>query len=200
MKINKILISLFILTVTACGVFNSLGDFSKLKFRLSSADNITLGGININNKIRFTDLTAQEIEKLYKFVYDEKLPLSFDLYVSALNPNTGKDNLPPADIRLKSFPFKLFVDEKETISGNITNDVLITAGESQKEFVINISVDLWNFYKGNNFNNTVEPVLKYGGKEGITSHIKLVAKPVIETPAGDYEYPEEITVVDYQFN
>lgn len=200
MKIKNILITLFIIVVTACGIINTLGDFSKLKFRLSSADNVILGGIDINDKNEFMDLTAPEIEKLYKVIYNEKIPLSFDLYITVVNPNDGKENLPPADITLKSFPFKLYVDEKETISGNIKEPVTISASEKEKEFLINIAVDLWEFHKGNNFNNSVEPVLKLGGNKGITSHIKLVAKPVIETPAGDYEYPEAITIVDYQFN
>lgn len=200
MKIKIIPILLFILFITACGVFNTLGEFSKLKFRLSSADNIILGGINIDHKKEFDDLTAEEIEKLYKVVYQEKIPLSFNLNIEVLNPNSGKDNIPPADIILKSFPYKLYVNEKETISGNIKAPVTVGAGESDKTFSMKISVDLWEFYKGNNFNNTVEPVLKYGGIDGITSHLKLEVRPEIETPAGNYEYPDYITVVDYQFN
>ena len=200
MKIKIIPILLFILTITACGVLNTLGDFSKLKFRISSAENIMLGGINIDDKTEFIDLTADEIKKLYRIVYDEHVPLSFTLNVAIINPNNSKGNVSPAEIKLKSFPYKLYIEEKETITGNIKEPVLITASEEEKEFQLNISVDLWEFYKGNNFNNTVEPVLKYGGVKGITSHLKLVVKPIIETPAGDYEYPEEITVVDYQFN
>ena len=200
MKIKNLLITLFIFAIAACGVFNSLGEFSKLKFRISSADKVKLGGIDINNKIDFEDLADEEIAKLYRFVYDESVPVTFDLFVTAVNPNTGRENIPPADISLKSFPYKLFVDERETISGNIKEPVLISSSENEKEFMISIAVDLWDFYKGNNFNNTINPVLKFGGNEGIISHVKLVAKPVIETPAGEYEYPEEITVVDYQFN
>ena len=150
MKIKIILILLFILTITACGVFNTLGDFSKLKFRIGSAENITLGGINIDDKTEFIDLTADEIKKLYRIVYDEHVPLSFTLNVIALNPNNGKGDLPPANIKLKSFPFKLYIEEKETISGNISEPVLMTASEEEKEFQLNISVDLWEFYKGNN--------------------------------------------------
>ena len=33
-----------------------------------------------------------------------------------------------------------------------------------------------------------------------TSAIKLITKPVIGTPLGDLEYPDEITVVDQKFN
>lgn len=200
MKIKFILFSLIVLTAAACGISNSLGDFSKPKFRLSSAANVKLAEVDINNKSNFDDLSDEEVEYLYKVVYDEKIPLSFDLYVTVTNPNTGKENTPPADITLKSFPYKLYIEEKETVSGNVTDAVIITSSENQKEFLIKINVDLWEFYKGNNFNNTVDPVLQYGGNAGITSHVKLVAKPVIETPAGVYEFPEEITVVDYQFN
>lgn len=200
MKIKFILFSLIVLTAAACGISNSLGDFSKPKFRLSSAANVKLAEVDINNKSNFDDLSDEEVEYLYKVVYDEKIPLSFDLYVTVTNPNTGKENTPPANITLKSFPYKLYIEEKETVSGNVTDAVIITSSENQKEFLIKINVDLWEFYKGNNFNNTVDPVLQYGGNAGITSHVKLVAKPVIETPAGVYEFPEEITVVDYQFN
>jgi len=200
LKIKTILITLFIFVIASCSLLNTLGDFSKIKFRLSSADNIKLGGIDINNKSSFEDLSASEIEKLYKIVYDEKIPLSFTLYVTAVNPNDGKNNIPPADIIIKSFSYKLYIDEKETFTGNISEPVIVPASEKQIEILLNISVDLWEFYKGNNFNNSVEPILKYGGIKGITSHIKLIAKPVIETPAGEYKYPDEITIVDYQFN
>jgi len=112
LKIKHVLFSLLIFSA-ACGVANTLGDFSKPKFRLSSAANVKLAGVDINNKNNFYDLSDEEVEYLYKVVYDEKIPLSFDLYVTVLNPNSGKENTPPADIFLKSFPYKL--DRKSVV-------------------------------------------------------------------------------------
>lgn len=81
---------MFILIAAACGISNTLGDFSKPKFRLSSAANVKLAGVDINNKNNFDDLADAEVEYLYKVIYDEKIPLSFDLNVTILNPNNRK--------------------------------------------------------------------------------------------------------------
>ena len=200
MKVKYLLFLFVLVSITGCSIFQSGLNISNLKFKIDSADNLDLGGIDVNNKTGLEQFKDEEIAKLYRVVYNDKIPLSFDLYIAVFNPNDGKNDLPPTDVTLTSFPFKLFIDEKETITGNIKESILIPGNGKETIFKVSIYADMWEFFKGNNFNNSVEPVLKYGGKEGITSVLRLIAKPVISTSVGELEYPEAISIVDFKFN
>ena len=196
--LTLILLTLFL---SSCSLFKPGLNVVPLQFKLHSADSIILGGIDISKIEKLEELTDENIKNLYRVVYNEKLPLSFNLKVAVKNPNKNGDELGKAiDITLSSFPFNLYVVEKPTQSYNIKKSILVKANKDETIINIPISVDLWEFYKGNNFNNTVEPVIKYGGINGLISKIRLLAKPTIETEVGSMEYEKEISVVDYKFN
>ena len=61
-------------------------------------------------------------------------------------------------------------------------------------------MDLMKFFKDRGLESIINLALNLGGQKASTSSIKLVTKPVIGTPIGDLEYPEEITIVDQKFN
>lgn len=200
MRKNIFLIFILIISISGCSIFNTGPNITLLKFKIDSVDDVDLGGININYKTKFSDFSANDIKNLYPVVYDEKVPLSFKLNLSANNPNLPNEDLVSPDLFIKSFPYKIFINEIEMGSGNIKKQVLAIGKGSNTNFSVDIKVDFWEIVKGNNFNNSVIPILELGGKKGLTSHIKLVVKPIITTPVGDYEYPEEIIITDSKFN
>ncbi len=198
---KKIIITFcLIFFISGCGVLKTIANFQKLQFKIDSASDLTLGGIDISNITKLEQFSAVHVAALYKIVYDQKVPLSFTLNVAAKNPNDGSTGTPPSDITLKSLPFTLYIDESEYLTANIKQPVVVPGEADVTIIPIQVDIDLWEWVKGNNFNNTIKPILALGGVEGITSHIKLLTKPVIGTPIGDIQYPGDITVVDYKFN
>ena len=80
-------------------------------------------GISISDKDQLSDFNVGEILQLTTSVASGDLPVSFTLNVKASNPNDGSGGYGATDITLKSFPWKLIINDKETISGNIDGSI-----------------------------------------------------------------------------
>ncbi len=63
------------LLISSCGVYNSLMNLSKLKFKLGSVNNFKVGNITIDNKSKLSDFGALDILKLTSDVVSGKFPV-----------------------------------------------------------------------------------------------------------------------------
>ena len=173
---------------------------SRLKFKVGNVDDFKVMGISIKDKQKLTDFNPLDLIKLTSVVTKGELPVTFTLFVEAKNQNDGTGGYPATDITLKSFPAKLYIDDKLTVTGNIGSPVIVPGVGENKLIPINIDMDLMKFFKDRGLESIINLALNLGGQKASTSSIKLVTKPVIGTPIGDLEYPEEITIVDQKFN
>ncbi len=199
---KKIILFLgLIIFITSCSVFNSLMNLSKLKFKLGDVNNFKIGNTLISNKTQLKDFSTTDILKLTSQVVSGKFPVSFTVNVLAQNPNkSSTDNSGVNNISLKSFPWTLYINDKKTISGNISNPVNVPAVEDATVIPLEMQLDLLEFFKGDGLNNLVNLALSLGGQKGSSSNIKIVAEPVLGTPIGDMSYPSPLTIIDKSFN
>jgi hypothetical protein len=201
-KVTKVTILFLIigLSLTSCGVYNSIMNLSKLQYKLGSVNNFKVGNILINNKSKISDFNAVDILNLTSKVASGDFPVSFTLNVLAKNPNQNTTTSNTSEITLESFPWTLYIDGVKTISGNISNPVTVPSVKSATIIPLQISLDMLDFFKENGLSKIVNLALTLGGKNGSTSKIKIVAEPTLGTPLGRMTYPSPITIVDKTFN
>ncbi len=198
---TKLLFPVLILAVlTGCSVYNALVNISKLKFKLASVNNFQVGSIALENKSSLKDFNALDIINLTAAAASGSLPVSFTLNVEAKNPNESAGNTQATDVSLKSFPWKLVIDGKETISGNISEPVVVPGGGGTSNIPLQLNLNLIEFFGNEGFENIVNLALKLGGKGGSTANLELIAEPVLGTPIGDITYPGPLTIIDKEFN
>ena len=173
---------------------------SRLKFKLGAVNNFSVGDISLSDKNTLKDFNPLDIIKLTAVATKGELPVSFTLNVEAKNPNDGKEGYSATDITLKSFPWRLLIDEKETIKGNIGSPVIVPGKGESTVIPVQIELDLLKFFNEQGFESIMNLALSLGGKKASTSRLKMIAQPVLGTPLGDIQYPDEITIVDHQFN
>ena len=190
---------LYFMVNSGCSVFETMVNLSRLKFRLGDVNNFQLNGINISNKTRLEDINTIDLLKLSSVFASGKLPVSFTLIVEAKNPNDGTGGYPKTDATLKSFPWRLEIDGKETITGNIDNPVSVPGTGEITYVPITINMDLLKFFNDLGYESLINLVFSIGGKEGTSSRLTLMATPTVSTPLGDMKYPGELTIVDYSF-
>ena len=94
----------------------------------------------------------------------------------------------------------MLINDKETITGDISHPLEVPGVGESTVIPLNINIDLMKFFKNKNYEDIVNLVLKLSNSGGSASNLKLYAKPVIATPLGDLQYPDEITIVDNTFN
>jgi hypothetical protein len=195
-----IIVAVFITSFLAsCGVYNSLMNLSKLKFKLGSVNNFKVASISIDNKTKLSDFGTMDIVNLTSKVMSGDFPVSFTVNVLAQNPNKSSgSNI--SDISLESFPWTLYINDKKTISGNISNPVKVPAVENAITIPLEMALDLKEFFAGDGLNELINLALNLGGAKGSPSNLKIIAEPVLGTSLGNMSYPNPITIIDNSFN
>jgi len=198
-KFVFLLAAIISISTMSCSVYETFVNLSRLKFKLGQVNNFTMNGISISDKSKLSDFSTVDILRLSSAVAQGTLPVSFTLNVEAPNPNSGTGGYKRTGATLKSFPWRLLINDKETISGNIASEVSIPGTGETTPIQIQMNLDLVSFFKDNGYESLLNLALNIGGYGGSSSKLTLYAKPVVSTALGDLQYPEELKIVDYEF-
>ena len=117
----------------------------------------------------------------------------------AKNPNDGTGGYPKTDVTLKTFPWRLEIDNVETISGNIAAPVSVPGTGEVTNIPLTMSIDLIEFFGNKGYDNLINLALALGGQQGSSSKLSLYATPTVSSPLGDIKYPGEIKIVEQSF-
>lgn len=187
------------LSFSSCSVIQTFQNIARLKFKLDNINGIQLNGIPLAGKTSLQDFSATDLLSITSAVASKKLPVSFVLNVDALNPNNGTGGNPKTDVQLTKFPWKLFIDDKETITGDITSPVSVPGVGQTVIFPLKIQMDLFKFFNDKDYQGLINLVLKLKGQQSNPVSVKLVARPSVSSPIGDITYPGELTIVSQEF-
>ena len=196
---KKLLILSLIFFVSGCSVYETFVNITRLQFKLGRANNFELNGIDVTNKNKLSDFNFQDVLNISSMVSSGKLPVSFVLNVEAKNPNDGTGGYKKTNAIIKSFPWRLLIDDKGTISGNIEEPVSVPGTGEITIIPISIRMDLVQFFKDRDYESLINLALALGGKDKSSSKLTLYADPVVSTIFGDISYPGELKIVDYSF-
>lgn len=198
-KISVLLILSSLFLLYHCSIYQTMTNLSRLQFKIADVNGFQVNNIDISNKSSFKDFSPTDILSLTSLFNQGKLPVSFVLNVDAKNPNDGTGGYARTDATLKSFKWRLFIDDTETISGDIDSPVTVPGTGEVTKIPLRINIDLFQFFKNQGFDKVINLALALGGKNSTTSKITLYATPTVSTIFGDIKYPGEIKIIDTQF-
>lgn len=197
--LSAVLISLVISGIQ-CSVYESFTNLSRLQFKVGAVDGFQINGVSISNKSKLSDFNPMDLLSLSSAFAQGSLPASFVLNVDAKNPNDGTGGYKKSDATLQNFKWRLFLDDKETISGDIDQPVAIPGTGNVTTIPIRINLDLIKFFKDRGYESIINLALALGGNQGSSSKITLFATPTVSSPFGNITYPGELKLVDTQFS
>ncbi len=200
MKKIILLSVLLVFSNISCSVYETFVNISRLKFKLGNVNNFKLSGISLADKRKLEDFTPFEALKISSDFASGKLPVSFVLNVEAKNPNDGTGGYKKTNATIQSFPWRLFLDDKETISGNIDSPVTVPGTGEAITIPFSMSLDLYDFFEQRGYNSIINLALNIGGYSESSSKIALFVQPTVATALGNIKYPEEIKVVDFEYS
>lgn len=188
-----------LLTSSSCSVYETVVNLSRLQFKLGNVNSFTVIGINISSKKSLNDFNPVEILNLTQTIATGKLPASFTLNVEAKNPNDGTGGYPKTNATIKEFPWRLEVDDVETIAGNIETPVTVPGTGEIQNIPLTMNIDLIEFFGNKGYENLLNLALTVGGQQGSSSKLALFATPTVTSPIGDIKYPGELKIVEQSF-
>jgi hypothetical protein len=185
--------------LSSCSIFQTLENITRLQFKLNTVNNFNLNGIAISNKSQLKDFSPQDLLKISSAISRGTLPVSFTLNINAKNPNDGTGGYPRTDATIKSFPWRLLINDKETISGNIASSIFVPGTGEETTFPLSINLDLMKSFKDRSLEEIINLALNIGGYGGSPSNLAVYARPTVTSPLGDITYPQELKIVDVQY-
>ncbi len=197
-RLFPLLMLIVALTIPSCNALkeaaSSAVDIPRCSFKLDGISNFRLAGVLLygKNSLDLTDAT----EALTSFAQGV-FPVSFILNVAVRRPGTATSS--PPGLTLTSLSWTLFIDDVQTIEGDIPQPIVIPGAGEQALVPIWMKFDLLRFYKDRGYDKLVSLSLALGGAHGSASRVTLRAKPTIRTDYGDFVYPGEIEIVDKEF-
>ncbi len=198
-KLYAAILLLLAFSGISCSVYQTMVNVSRLKFKLGSVNNFQLNGVAVSGKSKIGDFSAADILKISTAVARGTLPVSFVLNVEAKNPNDGTGGYPKTNATLQSFPWKLYIDDKETISGNINSPVTVPGTGEIVDIPLRLNLDLVKFFKDKGYDSLIRLALNIGGYQKSQSSLSLMAQPTVATAIGNITYPNEIKIVHMEF-
>ena len=156
-----------LIMIDACSIFKTAENISRLKYRILSASDYKIAGIPLNEKKSIKDFTALETLKMTSSLMKGTLPVTFLLNIEAKNPNDGKGGYPRTDLTLQSFPWRLFINGNETISGNILLPVSVPGKGETTIIPLNIEFDVAKNIKEKNIDDIIALARRIGGEQNL---------------------------------
>ncbi len=175
-------------TVYGCATLQELTALRNVDFSLAGATGSSLAGVPIESIRSYGDLSAIQVARLGAALARHELPLETVLQIRASNP---ADNV---QARLVGLDWKLFLDDRETISGILDQEYVLPPGQPV-DVPVTVRLDLLDFFDGQ-LQDVVGLALAVAGSGG-SHRVRLDATPSIQTRLGPIRYPEPIRI-DYQ--
>lgn len=183
-----------------CSVYETLTNVSRLKFKVGAVNGFQINGVSLSGKSKLADFNALDALKLTAAFAQGSLPASFVLNVEAKNPNDGTGGYKKSDATIQNFKWRLFLDDKETISGELDQPLTVPGTGEVSTIPLKINLDLMKFFKDKGYENIVNLALALGGVQGSSSRVTLYATPTVSSPFGNITYPGELKLVDTEFS
>lgn len=180
-------------------ITQTLVNLQRLQFKLENVSDFKLASIPLSNKKSISDFSITDGLNLANAFKNKKFPAEFILNVAAKNPNDGSGGSKATAATLTSFDWKLYIDDTETINGNINKPIEIPGTGQSTIIPLSMGLDLFEFFGKKGYENVVNLALAIGGVNGSAARLKLDAKPTVTTPIGRIEYPGRITIIDKEF-
>jgi len=196
--LSAVLVAFAFMNFGCSGVMDAITNIQRLQFKLDKVTSMKVANVPLSNFSSISSIGVLDAANLLAAFTSGKLPVSFTLNVLAKNPNDGTGGTKQSSAVIENLAWRLFIDNNETINGNVGNISVPGVGTSTN-IPIGMSFDLLQFFTNGNYNDLINLALALGGKNGSSSRVTLKVKPTVRTVIGPITYPGEFDVIDREF-
>lgn len=179
------------IVISSCGInkqTRQIKALEKCTYRITSADQLTLGGADVKNMINKQDINLASLPALALGLLRKDVPLKARLNLEVKNP-TGDD------AAINEFEYKILINRQELATGFVNQAINIAAGQSST-VPVDMEVNVYPFISNSKVMGEINDFIKSGRnggpeKKGI---LTLKIRPSIRVGGALVKYPGFITI------
>lgn len=183
---STLLVLLLLVGLPSCATLQSVLALGQVDFSLDRVHSVRLAGVELDRIRSHRDLSGSDLLRLGLALSEDRLPLELTVDLRADNP----DDNPEA--RLVALDWTLFLDDRETIAGELGEVVAMPSGQSTT-VPVGARLDLLEFFDGG-IEELVDLAASLAGVSGEPIHLSMELVPTVETPIGPIRYPRPLVV------
>lgn len=185
------LLCLTAVVISSCGVnrqAQQIKALEKCTYRITSAEQITLGGADVKRMINNQDINLASLPGLALGLLRKDVPLRARLNLEVRNP-TGND------AAINEFEYKILINRQELATGFVNQPLNVAAGQTST-VPVDMEINVYPFVSNSKVMGEISDFLKSGKnggpeKKGI---LTLKIRPSIKVGNTIVKYPGFITV------
>jgi len=185
-----LLVCLMAIGIAGCGINKQAQQIKALercKYRVTSADEITLAGADVKKMILNQDINLSSLPGLALGLLRRDIPLRARLNLEVKNPSGN-------DAAINQFEYKILINRQELASGFVNQEVNIAAGQSTI-VPVDMEANIYPFISNSKVMKEITDFVQSGKngpeKKGI---LTLKIRPSIKVAGGLVKYPGFITI------
>lgn len=185
-----LLVCLMAIGVAGCGINRQAQQIKALercKYRVTSADEITLAGADVKKMILNQDINVGSLPGLALGLLRRDIPLRARLNLEVKNPSGN-------DAAINQFEYKILINRQELASGFVNQEVNIAAGQSTV-VPVDMEANIYPFISNSKVMKEITDFVQ-SGKNGPEQKgiLTLKIRPSIKVAGGLVKYPGFITI------
>jgi hypothetical protein len=186
-----LLLCLSAIVISSCGInrqAQQIKALEKCTYRITSADQITLGGADVKKMINNQDINMGSLPGLALGLLRKDVPLRARLNLEVKNP-TGDD------ASINEFEYKILINRQELATGFVNQALNVGAGQTST-VPVDLEINVYPFVSNSKVMGEITDFLKSGKnggpeKKGI---LTLKIRPSIKVGNSIVKYPGFITI------
>jgi hypothetical protein len=186
-----LLLCLSAIVISSCGInrqAQQIKALEKCTYRITSADQITLGGADVKKMINNQDINMGSLPGLALGLLRKDVPLRARLNLEVKNP-TGDD------ASINEFEYKILINRQELATGFVNQALNVGAGQTST-VPVDMEINVYPFVSNSKVMGEITDFLKSGKnggpeKKGI---LTLKIRPSIKVGNSIVKYPGFITI------
>ncbi|WP_214228423.1 LEA type 2 family protein [Pedobacter sp. B4-66] len=185
-----LLVCLMAIGLAGCGINRQAQQIKALercKYRVTSADEITLAGADVKKMILNQDINLGSLPGLALGLLRRDIPLRARLNLEVKNPSGN-------DAAINQFEYKILINRQELASGFVNQEVNIAAGQSTV-VPVDMEANIYPFISNSKVMKEITDFVQ-SGKNGPEQKgiLTLKIRPSIKVAGGLVKYPGFITI------
>jgi len=178
---------LLLVCFLGCATAREILALRQVEFRFDRLSDARIAGIHLDRIRSYDDVAPLDLARLTLAIASKDVPLDLTVHVEGKNPQANN-----VTARLIAMDWAYFIDERESVSGRLSDAYSFPPGEPRDVPVV-VSFNLVSFF-GRDSRALLDTALALSGQRASAHAVSLRITPTVDTPVGPIRYPTPITL------